>query len=189
MAVVSGSSWTELRYTNTHILPEPDGPADELDPIVSWVVHAVEVFDDGREVVLGRGDVMVFECRGRAPVHVAARALGGDVETAVDTLLTDDGRLREDLGGAAVDRVLLFPRRTSDPDGAERGIALRSVDVVRRRLAPGRTLIAARPDPYTDDPDDPEFLRGVPEPVRAGWFARGLTHAGHGIWTLPPRED
>ncbi|MHA3701171.1 hypothetical protein ACXR2U_03220 [Jatrophihabitans sp. YIM 134969] len=177
-------TWTELRYSGKQILPETDGVADELDAVSWWDVEAVRCGFDSEEVT-GRGAVAVFDVRRPAALATAVAAYGGNVAHVGAVLLTSDGCPREGIVDGPIDSIVVFLGVDVTTAGADAGLPLRSADLIRQRLAGSSALIASYPRRHTEDEVAPSFLDGVPQAVRTAWAARGLTHAGRGVWTLP----
>lgn len=180
----SSSAWTELRYTSSQPLPEPDGLRDELDGIVLWTVEAVQCFHDRPEAVVARSDVAVFDLESGLDLAVPAMAYGGGIRTTAELVLTPAGRLRTDLPYTDVDKFVLFQQVVIA--GVARGLGLPATLAIRDRVASRRSLVGCLPDPPAVQSDDPEFFRGVPESVQQTWWDLGLVHRGGGLWLLPP---
>lgn len=185
--MTESSSWTELRYSATQALPEPDGLRDELDPIAYWRVDAVRVFDDGSERIDGQAAVAVFDLARGPELLAAANAYSGPVLTAARLLLDEAGALRPAFGSDA-DRVVLFLGVTIGQPGRNRGLGLAAAQVIRERLGSARSLIGCFPEPPAVNAESPEFFAGVPEPIQRAWWERGLAYVGDGLWTLPAPE-
>ena len=180
----ASSSWTELRYTSSQPLPEPDGLRDELDGITLWTVEAVQCFHDRPAETVARSDVAVFDLESGLDLTTPASAYGGGIRTAAELVLSPRGELRPDLPYTGVDAFVLFQQIVIA--GVARGMGLAATLAIRDRIASRRSLVACYTDPPATDPDDPEFFRGVPQPIRQAWWDRGLVHRGSGLWLLPP---
>jgi hypothetical protein len=180
----SSSWWTELRYTCSQALPEPDGVRDELDGLVLWTVEAVQCFHDRDDQVVARSDVAVFDLEADLDLTVPAEAYGNGIARAARLVLTTDGRLREDLGGSGVDAFVLFQQIVIE--GVARGAGLAATLAIRDRVASRRSLVGCLPDPPALDDEHPAFFEGVPAALQQRWWDLGLFHCGDGLWLLPP---
>ena len=180
----AGSSWTELRYTSSQALPEPDGIRDELDGIVLWNVEAVRCFHDRPAEVVARAEVAVFDLESGLDLRAPATAYGDGIRVAAELVLTPGGALRPELGFTDVDAFVLFQQSVIG-QGA-RGSGLMATLLIRDRVGSRRSLVGSLPNPPTALTTRPEFFRGVPESVQQHWWDRGLFHHGRGLWLLPP---
>jgi hypothetical protein len=180
----ASSWWTELRYTSSQALPEPNGLRDELDGIVLWTVEAVQCFHDRAEQVVARSDIAVFDLESGLDLATPAMAYGGGIRTAAQLVLTPDGHLRPDLTYTGVDAFVLFQQVVIA--GVARGMGLAATIAIRDRVASRHSLVGCLPDPPAVMSDEPEFFRGVPASVQQWWWDRGLFHRGNGLWLVPP---
>lgn len=180
----SSSSWTELRYSSSQALPEPDGLRDELDGITLWTVEAVQCFDDRPAETVARSDVAVFDLESGLDLAAPARAYGGGIRTAAELVLSPAGELRPDLPFTGVDAFVLFQQIVIA--GAVRGMGLAATLAIRDRIASRHSLVGCITDPPALNTDEPEFFRGVARAIQQAWWERGLAHRGSGLWLVPP---
>jgi hypothetical protein len=180
----TSSSWTELRYTSSQPLPEPDGLRDELDGITLWTVEAVLCFDDRPAETVARSDVAVFDLESGLDLAAPATAYGGGIRTAAELVLSPSGVLRPDLPYEGVDAFVLFQQIVIA--GVVRGMGLAATLAIRDRIASRHALVGCLTDPPALNVAEPEFFRGVPQRIQQAWWDRGLTHRGSGLWLQPP---